>query len=97
MPCYPFTTPQGATGIICGKLGPRCSVCGGVAAFLCDFPVRRGGTCDLRLCVEHALEIAEDHHFCPGHHKVWAEFRDPDSVAAHLANIVPYRRPTRER
>lgn len=38
-------------------------------AFLCDYPVSEGKTCDARLCSEHAVVVhfGRDVHMCPYH------------------------------
>lgn len=78
MPCVPFTTPEGLTGIMCMSRGstPRCP-CGNRGVFLCDWkvPERKSGTCDAPLCGRCATSPAKDKHLCPAHRVAWAEWR----------------------
>jgi hypothetical protein len=71
MPCTPFHTPDGLTGIVCTsrRRAPRCSVagCNAPSGFQCDHRVRGGKTCDRHLCAVHAHQVGDDVHFCPTH------------------------------
>lgn len=86
MPCYPFKTAEGVVGIICGKLGDRCGErgCRAVAGLLCDYPVRKGKTCDRKICDQHAHEIGPDLHYCEEHWRISgidAAHRDGEAAA----------------
>lgn len=41
--------------------------CCGISAYLCDWPMASGGTCDMPLCAEHATQTGPDRHLCPEH------------------------------
>jgi len=74
MTCYSGHTPSGMKFTICGDLGPHCSYCSDVGELLCDYPVGNGKTCDRQICQNHANEVADDIHYCHGHHQEWMEF-----------------------
>lgn len=70
MPCTPFRTADGLTGIVCtSRRRVRCSVpgCNEPSGFQCDHRSGAGKTCDRHLCAVHAHEIGPDVHFCPAH------------------------------
>ncbi len=70
MPCTPFRTRDGMTGIICtNRRRPHCSVsgCNAVSGFQCDYRAGSGKTCDRHLCATHAHQVGDDVHFCPTH------------------------------
>jgi hypothetical protein len=69
MPCYPVRLDNGtgAVAIVCGRLGKRCSSCGGISEFLCDFPVGDGKTCDRPMCRDHAVVVGKNRHLCLQH------------------------------
>lgn len=93
MPCYTFFGKNGETVFLCGDLGPHCfsENCADVSAFLCDFPVSSGRTCDLPLCASHAYEVAPNIHYCPAHLILWNEFRESGGVQHELENVLPYK------
>ena len=94
MPCYVRRTKDHGFMILCGNLGPHCATgCGDVGAYLCDYPVGEGKTCDKPLCSEHASEVAPDIHYCPGHFRAWEEFRASGGVKAELENVRPFPSP----
>lgn len=69
MICEHVTLPDGTHVHLCrGGRRPLCSVkpCTNRADLLCDFP-KPGGTCDRRICNEHAKEVGPDKHMCPEH------------------------------
>ena len=86
MTCYRY-----AGGIICGKLGPQCRDCGGVANLLCDFPVAEGKTCDRPICEDCASPVAPDAdiHYCAGHRAVWQEFKESKGYGNVLLGVFP--------
>ena len=86
MPCY--KTKDGVH--ICGELGPHCEDCSDVSAFLCDFPVGKGKTCDRHMCKDHATEVAPDVHYCKGHLKEWEDCVSSGGVKSVLENVVPF-------
>jgi hypothetical protein len=47
----------------------RCTFCQRRADIECDYPDkhRKSGTCDRRLCADHAREIGKDVHYCHDH------------------------------
>lgn len=63
--------------VVCTRGGTtrtRCGVpgCWAEGAKLCDFPVERKGkpgTCDAKLCAQHATSVGEDKDYCPPHAK----------------------------
>lgn len=59
----------GGTGaIICGpRRIPVCSFCRGIAGLECDFPIRKGKTCDRKICRSCAIAVAPNVDFCPDH------------------------------
>lgn len=70
MPCTPFRTTDGTTGIVCtSRRRPRCSVpgCNAPSGFQCDHRVKSGKTCDRHLCAAHAHQVGDDMHLCPTH------------------------------
>ncbi|RKE35242.1 hypothetical protein B0G76_1303 [Paraburkholderia sp. BL23I1N1] len=72
MPCTPFRSPGGVSGIVCTRgreRTPRCSVpgCKEPSGFQCDYQVRASKTCDRHLCAVHAHQVGADTHFCPTH------------------------------
>ncbi len=74
MPCIPFQTKDGATGIICtGRRGRRrCSTCKNAWTSLeCDYPMpdHKSGTCDKPLCARCAVSIGPNVDHCPHHPK----------------------------
>lgn len=97
MPCYRVKMKGGGYAMICGKLGPHCrGGCGAPGdAFLCDWPVGPGKTCDAPLCADHAHEVAPEVHYCPGHFAEYEKFRAAGGVVQELANVVPFARPGR--
>lgn len=56
---------------ICGPKIEACPICGGVSLFLCDYPMGKGETCDIKLCDNCASEVGKNFHLCPVH---YAEF-----------------------
>lgn len=70
MSCARQVYPDGGIMWICGSGIEPCSVCGGLALVLCDYPVGSRKTCDQPLCPEHAIKQGaawQDIHFCPTH------------------------------
>jgi hypothetical protein len=49
-----------------GKLPDACSVCGGVAGLLCDWPVPGGRTCDASLCGRCSVHV-DGKDYCRPH------------------------------
>lgn len=43
------------------------------------------------LCHGHALEVAPEIHYCPGHALMWREFKEGGGVKQELENVVPYK------
>lgn len=82
----------GGRMFMCGDLGPHCHAanCGAASDNLCDYPVGDGKTCDMPICAWHSCEVAPNVHYCPGHVKLWTEFRDSGSVQRELKNVVPF-------
>jgi hypothetical protein len=37
------------------------------SAYLCDWPLEGGKTCDAPLCSHHAAWVGPDRHYCPRH------------------------------
>lgn len=71
MPCIPFKTPDGATGIMCTgrQRKKRCSGCGRPADLLCDWKVktRKSGTCDKPICSRCTFSPLPGKDLCPDH------------------------------
>lgn len=73
MPCVPFKSPDGSTGIMCfSRRGQRCA-CGNAATKLCDWRVaeKRSGTCDKPLCGRCAISPAPEKDLCQAHAAEW--------------------------
>ena len=67
-PCSYVKLPDGSVAIVkhgCRGL-PPCSVCGGRAGKLCDFPTPKG-SCDAPLCGSCARRVAPNVDHCPSH------------------------------
>lgn len=67
-----MATPEPIGTIICrrGALRARCRFCNREHTLLCDFPVRKGekvGTCDAKLCPDHAVRIDANTDYCKFH------------------------------
>lgn len=45
-----------------GTMHCRC-----ISAFLCDWKVSDGRSCDAPLCADHAHQVGPDEHLCPIH------------------------------
>ncbi|WP_432262812.1 hypothetical protein [Cupriavidus sp. TMH.W2] len=86
--CEAKSRSAGQTFFICGELGQHCADCAAVGAFLCDYPVGEGKTCDRPMCADHAHEIGHELHYCAAHHQMWREFRDSGGVDAALRNVI---------
>lgn len=43
--------------------------CLAISAYLCDWALSDGNTCDAPLCDAHAREIGRNRHLCPTHFK----------------------------
>lgn len=41
--------------------------CNAISAFLCDWKLSTGKTCDAPLCESHANQIGKNRHLCPDH------------------------------
>lgn len=81
MSCETVKFPGGAA-IVCSRRPPRCAWCSPAkpSAFLCDWKVAKGRTCDKAICSAHAKEVAKDKHLCPEHQKAyeaWLARREP--------------------
>lgn len=60
--------PDGTNAIVCGGgavLAP-CGLCSKKHVKLCDFPVGQG-TCDAKMCDDHATSVGLDKDYCPNH------------------------------
>ena len=70
MGCKLISLPHGGSAIICGR-GRRTycehTGCGAPSTKLCDGPGTIGGTCDKRMCDEHAHNIGPDRDLCSVH------------------------------
>ena len=97
MACYTKKNKSGQV-FLSGDLGPHCADhrCSWVSAFLCDYPVGDGKTCDRPLCSDHAYEVAPEIHYCDSHHATWKEFVANGGVKEMLENVVPYKPPTQQ-
>lgn len=91
MSCYSGFLENGAPYIICGKLGPHCAECQGLAENLCDYPVGKEKTCDRHICRQHSNEISPNLHYCTAHFIMWKDFKLSGGVKKELENVVPYK------
>lgn len=67
-PCCAQTPPRLLSGH--GRPLRRCMA---ISAYLCDWPLEAGGTCDAPLCDEHAHQVGKDRHYCPNHFAMYRE------------------------
>lgn len=81
MPCDPVKLPDGTQALVCtrGRRGTslrkwRC-FCGLAGGLQCDWKIGDGATCDVHLCPEHALKVADDKHLCPLHQEAYAKWK----------------------
>ena len=74
MPCSAAKLPGGGVIITCGRghVAKVCQVkdCHASGTQLCDWPIAKGRTCDLRMCSTHAHHVAHDVDYCQEH---WAQ------------------------
>lgn len=42
--------------------------CAAISAYLCDWELSDGSTCDAPLCQSHANAVGPNRHYCPRHH-----------------------------
>ncbi len=78
MHCAHVKLPDGLRAIVCTTGRPRrkqCTACGRAAAYLCDWKIDSGKTCDAAICGDHAEPVAEEKHLCPKHSKAWAQWQ----------------------
>lgn len=64
-------------GIVCsrGRRTPKpCAApgCSREGAFLCDFPLAKGGTCSRSFCLQHGEHVAHGKDWCRPHLRWWA-------------------------
>jgi len=68
MPCTVIKSGD-LTAIVCTRgqrKPPRCRWCRKPGTLLCDGPARKGGgTCDARICPDHATNVGPDRDLCP--------------------------------
>jgi hypothetical protein len=62
----------------CARTAPKNPIvpsqrCLAPSAFLCDWPLEAGGTCDAPLCGAHAVVTGKNRHLCPAHAKIERE------------------------
>jgi hypothetical protein len=89
--CRAKSRDTGQTLFVCGELGAHCADCAAVGAFLCDYPVGDGKTCDRPMCDDHATEIGHEVHYCAAHYAMWQAFRDSGGVDAALRNVIAFK------
>ncbi len=41
--------------------------CCDISAYLCDWELSEGATCDAPLCTAHAHQVGKNRHYCPTH------------------------------
>lgn len=81
MACTRFTWPDGTQGLVCGpKVRLKPCPCGNRATLLCDYPVRRGKTCDAPLCAGCTTKRGGG-DLCPAHAEGYRT-REPEPFAA---------------
>lgn len=74
MTCERIPMPGGLTAIVCrgrGRRPKKCAWCSEASLFQCDWKMSAGGTCDLHLCADHALEVGPEKHLCPTHQRAF--------------------------
>lgn len=80
MPCTPFKTADGMTGIVCTgrRKAPKCCQCGRVSTLQCDWkvPGKKSGTCDKHICFVCAYSPAPNKDLCPPHTKAWRAWQE---------------------
>lgn len=69
----------------CGGPAAEVCPCGYLSDILCDFPIGRGKTCDMRLCPDCAQHIGEDRDLCAIH---WSMF-SKDNPLPHVFDKGP--------
>ena len=73
MTCSKMQLPDGGRAIVCSRgrkpKRKRCEVSGCTVPHtkLCDYPVKRKKTCDMKLCSGHATSVGPDRDYCPSH------------------------------
>lgn len=76
MGCATFVVGKdGEQGFICGEGMTPCKYCGALAEYLCDFPMGKGKTCDMRLCDRCRVRQEGDRwglDFCRAHQVISA-------------------------
>lgn len=80
MPTYQHSS---GTFHFSGDLGPHCADCSGLGAYLCDYPIGGGLTCDRSLCERHGHVVGEDIHYCESHFREWQD-NNPGKPAYEL-------------
>jgi hypothetical protein len=78
MTCHPFTTPEGARGIVCtGGRAKQCR-CGRRATLECDWkvPTKRSGTCDAPICASCTTSPEPGKDLCTAHATQWRAWQD---------------------
>ncbi|MGH6879478.1 hypothetical protein [Hypericibacter sp.] len=58
------------------------TACQRMSAFLCDWPVGNGKTCDEPICATHAFEVGPDRHYCPRHTREHLDRTTPLDLAS---------------
>ena len=69
MPCRVIELEDGSTMIACSRGRHevvRCVVCGAIAAFLCDYEIEPGKTCDAPLCGQCRFNVGVK-DYCHAH------------------------------
>lgn len=66
MPTYHVNSSIG-TFHLSGDLGPQCADCYDLGAYLCDYPIGGGLTCDRSICEQHGTIVGDDLHYCFTH------------------------------
>lgn len=90
MACEPFNIPGMGTGIICsrGVRSKKCQFCGGRCTKECDYPShKKSGTCDARMCDQHATPGGEEIDYCPDHAPFVFPVGDHRIIVASMRSI----------
>lgn len=61
----------------------QCAECQALYAWLCDYPLGDGRTCDRRLCEGHGHVVGHDMHYCETHYRHWHRHNPGETPYLH--------------